>query len=260
VSLSDDILVRLPDVPRWVAIRGMLRSGRGRIIGTPVLEPLAAVVLREETGLMTVAGRPPAKAIRLAAQAAGEIVTAPEDEAWVKEALTSWTVEDATLFALPDGPPASAGSTRLATARSTPGGLKPAVPGPGGLKPAVPEIRFLGPGDREAVARLPAELAEEITVGLDAGIAVGAAFADGAPVSFCLADSETEGLWDVAVETVDSHRRRGYALALCRFMIAFHAARGRRPVWGSAASNPASARLAEKLGLRPFDDVRVFTR
>jgi GNAT superfamily N-acetyltransferase len=218
----------------------MLRSGRGRIIGTPALDPLAAVVLREETGLMSVAGRPPAKEIRLAAQGAGEIVATLEDAAWVKEALPAWGAEDATLFALPDGPPA-----RLTPER---------------LKPAVPEIRVLESGDLPAVARLPAELAEEISVGLDAGIVVGAAFADGDPVSFCLADSETEGLWDVAIETLESHRRRGYALALSRFMIAFHAARGRRPVWGAAASNPASARLAEKLGFRPIETVSLLTR
>jgi GNAT superfamily N-acetyltransferase len=210
---------------------------------------------------MAVAGRPPAKAIRLAAQAAGEIVTAPEDAAWVQEALPGWASEEATLFALPEGPPASVPPQLSVRSVGDPGaGPGPLRTEPSRLKPAFLDIRVLGPADRPAVSRLPAELAEEIRVGLDAGIAVGAAFADGEPVSFCLADSETEGLWDVAVETVESHRRRGYALALARFMIPYHAARGRRPVWGSAASNPPSARLAQRLGLVPVDTVRLLTR
>lgn len=40
-----------------------------------------------------------------------------------------------------------------------------------------------------------------------------------------------------------------------------HMARaGKRALWGAAASNPASARLALKLGLAPVDALVVFAR
>ena len=68
-------------------------------------------------------------------------------------------------------------------------------------------------------------------------------------VAVCSAAWETETLWDVSVETVPDHRRRGLAaacfIALARWMLA---ERGKRPVWGAHESNPASLALAASLG------------
>jgi RimJ/RimL family protein N-acetyltransferase len=77
---------------------------------------------------------------------------------------------------------------------------------------------------------------------------IAATFVDGAPVSFCYAGTMTDSLWDVAVDTLEAHRGRGYAASCVSFMIHHMRGTGREPIWGSLETNRASRRLAEKLG------------
>jgi hypothetical protein len=210
----------------------MLLSGRGSLVGPVGADGRSFVALRPDTGLVQVVGAPPPDQIEAAARGANEVLAVPEDGDLVRAALPGWRAERAVIHALPRdwrgaGAPADCRIVRLDD-----------------LAP----IRTEDPG-----------LADELETALAAGSPVGAAFQDGAPVSFCYACSVTEGLWDVSVDTIPCHRRRGYASAVSRFMIAFHARSGRRPVWGSAESNPPSARLAERLGFVRADELRVLT-
>ncbi len=112
--------------------------------------------------------------------------------------------------------------------------------------------RLLATGDRPLLDRLPADLQEEITAAFDYS-PMSAAFEGGRPVSFCYAAWETETLWDVSIDTLPGWRRRGYARAAAVELIEYFLARGKRPVWGAADTNTASAALAVHLGLRPVD-------
>jgi RimJ/RimL family protein N-acetyltransferase len=83
---------------------------------------------------------------------------------------------------------------------------------------------------------------------------------DARAVSFCYPCWQTEGLWDVSVDTLEQHRGRSLGMAAVRFMIDHMRREGRAPVWGALASNRASLRLAAKLGFVPVDRIVVFSR
>ena len=87
---------------------------------------------------------------------------------------------------------------------------------------------------------------------------IAAAFVNRQPVSFCYAGAMTESLWDVSIDTLPGYRRRGYA-ALCVTYLIYHMlAKGRHPVWQALEDNPASWRLARKLGFVPVDELALF--
>lgn len=89
-------------------------------------------------------------------------------------------------------------------------------------------------------------------------VPVAAGLVDGVPVSFCFPTVVTEKFWDVTIETRESYRRRG--LAVAAFLRAVDAMRqtGREPVWGAEEDNVASLRLAEKLGFVYAATIWVF--
>ena len=76
----------------------------------------------------------------------------------------------------------------------------------------------------------------------------------------CAAGAVTETLWDVGIDTVAEHRRRGHATAAFRALAAHMAATGRQPVWGAEDDNVASLRLAAKLGFEPAGHLAVVKR
>lgn len=98
---------------------------------------------------------------------------------------------------------------------------------------------------------LPDELRDELDLAVEVGHPIMASFVDDRPVAFCYAVVETEGWWDVSIETLEGHRRKGLAAAafweLHRWM---SAEKGKAPVWGAYVDNPASLKLAAKLGFR----------
>lgn len=118
--------------------------------------------------------------------------------------------------------------------------------------PRDPRARLLVPEDRPLLDRLPSDLREEIAAAFEYS-PMSAAFDEGRPVSFCYAAWETETLWDVSIDTLPAWRRRGYACAAAVELIEHFLARGKRPVWGAADTNSASAALAVRLGFHPVD-------
>jgi predicted GNAT family acetyltransferase len=79
-------------------------------------------------------------------------------------------------------------------------------------------------------------------------------------VAFCYAGATTESLWDVAIDTVEAHRRQGHAGRCAAFMIRRMRTFGKEPVWQSADDNPASWRLAAKLGFERVAELTWFRR
>ncbi|MGH7630176.1 MAG: hypothetical protein ACREOF_12520 [Gemmatimonadales bacterium] len=85
-----------------------------------------------------------------------------------------------------------------------------------GGEPRLPEVapgsvRHLAAEETAALVDLPDALREELRGVEAAGIRIATALSDGAPVAFCYAGAETESLWDLSIDTLESWRRRGFA-------------------------------------------------
>ena len=228
-----EIANALLDLPRWVEMRSMLLSPRARAFGVDLnTTPTSSfAVVQHDVG---VAGKPNRQAILDAVDHSGRdaiVLAVPENLAWVRSALPQWSAERAALHSL-------ASWDRL---------------------PHVPPraVRLLEPAEVAALTSVPEALLTEFLEAVADGAEIAAAFADGQPVSFCYAGAETEGLWDVAIDTLEPYWRQGHAARCAAFQIARYRERGKAPVWGSLDSNVASAQLAAKLGFVEVDEIYV---
>lgn len=233
-DLGQSLADRLPDVPRWVEARDLLRGGRCEVLGLRE-QPELSFVLRDPQALggIIVVGAPADEAIGAAARrntGGGSLVAPPDQAERVARLLPAWTATRAVLHLPGD-------AMRLPDA----------APG---------QVRFLEPEEIGALD-LPGELAAEFQERAE-GSPLAATFADGRPVSFCYAGAITESLWDISIDTLPGHRRRGYAALCVTHLIHHMRALGKQPVWASVVENPASWKLARKLGFVPVDEVALF--
>jgi GNAT superfamily N-acetyltransferase len=114
------------------------------------------------------------------------------------------------------------------------------------------EVRSFEVSDLAAVADdLPEELRSWLELALTRGAPAAAALADGRPVSFCCAGDQTEGLWDISIDTLERYRWRGYAAQCVSYMVDEMRRRGKEPIWAAEETNLPSMRLAAKLGFSP---------
>lgn len=228
------ITERLPDLPRWVEVRDLLLYGGGEVSGVHVDAGLSLVIRDPATGLVFVVGTPDAPAVHAAVAGlrVGAGVIAPEERtaAWLPGILPGWTPARIVLHLL--------------------GGPLCVPPTSGG------EVAFLDPPILDRVA-IHEELREELRSAARRS-PIAATFAGGSPVSFCYAGSVTETLWDVSIDTVPDHRRQGHAAVCAAHMIGHMHARGKQPVWAALETNPASWRLALKLGFTAVDEITLF--
>lgn len=223
---------RLPDIPRWVEARSLLLSGECEIFGLTDAHDISLAVRDPSTGSVVVIGRPSRPAIEDAVREImhdGSLIAAPELAPLLVDVLPGWRRTRAILHVLRE-------RTRL--------------PAPAA------NVEFLDAG---TIERLPisTQLRRELRIGAEDSPIV-AAFVNGQPVSFCYAGSVTESLWDVSIDTLPEHRRRGYAGLCAAQMIRHMATSGKEPVWGAVEENAASWRLAEKIGFAAVDQVALF--
>jgi GNAT superfamily N-acetyltransferase len=239
------LLADLPDVPRWIEARAILRSPHAQLFAGPV--PADGVVVRllhDAMSVVAVVGRPPASPLATALDGTTPmtpVVVQPENAAHVGRLLREvgapddgreWRPERMlfhTLTAAAALPPLAAGIS----------------------------IRVLA--DHDAVDHLPSGLRHEITHAR-AMTAVAAAFIDGVAASFSYPCFTTESLWDVSIDTLEEYRGRGVAAHVVRFMIDHLRRDHLEPTWGALESNTASLRLAARLGFTPVDGNVVFAR
>jgi hypothetical protein len=220
-----ELLRAIADTPAHVELRGALLDGEVSLVG-----PSHACVIATPPGvnsLIFAVGPVDMALLRHAAEAdpAAEVIA------------TAATV--ATWASLPPG-------ARRAVIHELPGELENVASHPTMLLEAGDAARLASVPD----AQLRAELEDAIQDGPLAVALDGQAMA-----AFCYAGSATETLWDISIDTLAAHRRRGLAGAAVARMTALHGAAGRRPVWGAEVSNAASMRLAARLGFRPVDEV-----
>ena len=224
----------LPDTPRFLETRGMLLEGCCELLDPKEDEGPSFVArgLYPEEKLVSVVGHPSREAVAEAVarnENSGAIIAMPENAPSVARALPGWEMRPAVLHLLGEG-----GLTRVREG----------------------EVRLLsGPeGSRALPSGLLADLQARLEGALRRGTPLAATFVEDVPVSFCYVASETEGLWDISINTLDGYRRRGYAAACASFMVLHMRERaGKDPVWGALEVNAASMNLAASLGFVPVD-------
>ena len=222
---------KLPDIPRWVEARGMLLSGRCRIIGPPdgcvVKHTFASMIGEPDPVLLGRALQQESGYLELGLQR--------EQVDQVISTLPEWQVIESVLHSLG---PRSRDWEEVDT---------------GG-------VRLLRPEEESHLGALPPTLwRATMDEALDSSH-VAARFVGGDPVSYCCVSAETESLWDLAIFTPREHRRRGHAVACCAFLIGHMMQRGREPVWGATKENAPSRGLAERLGFVEVDRIFVAVR
>ena len=220
-------LRELEDEPRWLQANSILRD-RGLLL----FDANGAVVVGVEDELVCIVGRPDADTVRRAVALGApesEVIAQPDAKDRVAEAL-GCAGEEADIHVLDGADPAVDIDRELA-------------------------VRVLEhmPDD------VPdAELAEELERPFALGHPVSAVVVDDRPVAFCYACSVTDRYWDVSIDTLEAHRRRGYAAQAFLHHYGLMRTLGKEPVWGSVAGNAASRELARKLGFRKESTIWVF--
>jgi hypothetical protein len=245
------LLRELPDVPRWLEIRGMLRSPhavvRGALSATPgqrmsVSDGFVVRVVHEAVSAVAVVGCPPPEAVVQALDGTTEmtpVIVHMDNAGHVERALNE--------SAVPGG--AWRGERMIIHTLQS-------VPAIAPLEPSA-TIRMLSRADR--LEHLPPGLRYEMTHAREmAPVAI--ASVEGLPVSFCYPVWRTESLWDVSIDTIEQQRRRGLAAHVVRAMIADMGQHGLQPIWSALESNGASLRLAARLGFVPVDEAVVISR
>ena len=226
------------DEPRWVEARGLLLSGRGRVVAGDELAS-GWVVQSDDDRLSVVVAQPdPGELRRVFQSLLGPwTVLAHADAAeMLLGTLADWQMSPATVHTHPEGmlPPPDT-----------------SVPGP--------ETGVIDARDAGLMGHVPPALRAQLTHASSHSPVV-AAFASGRPVAFAYAAFETESLWDVSVDTLEQFRRKGYGTAAVHATAAIMRRRFKRPVWGAFDTNVASNTLARQLGFEPVDRLLVFSR
>jgi RimJ/RimL family protein N-acetyltransferase len=232
---SRTIRDHLPDIPRWVEARASLATGACEVFGDLDTTRSRFVFRDHDAGYVFVIGEPNPAAVLASIAGRGhklEIIAELARAPAIQEILTEWSCNRAIIGTLPDenclAPPDQA------------------------------QIAWLDPADLVRID-MPADLREELGHAARYG-KISASLDDGAPVSFCYAGSVTETWWDVAIDTLPAYRRKGHAARVASFMIRHMAGKHLRPVWGALEQNPASWRLACRLGFTATDELAVFER
>ncbi len=224
------LLARLPDIPRWVETRDLLGDDSSSVLehdGTG-----AFVVWSERYELGSVVGPAPQEAVARAARACPQLIAFSENVQTVRGMLPRFAAEPAHILIAPAALPASPGH----------------------------HCRQLNSDDVAALDHVPPAVLQELADVAADGTPIIAAFASLLPVAFAYVASETDSLWDVSIETLESHRRQGYARAAVIALMQMMNRQAKTAVWGALHSNPASRDLALALGFAEVDELWVLSR
>ncbi len=257
-SLVQRALTRIPDLPHWVDTRGMLLSGRAivraRAGSDPAADPFIAVV--PDAALASVVGDAVPEDIRAAVDSlAGDVnvLVQPEQARAVAGAL-GWTRRTAIIHALPRPLPWESetdSGVRLFTRATAP--RFDHLP-----ETLRRELRDALEG-RTMARFVPGDVPDRPSTSIGGSGVMAGVWADGRPVSFCYPVWETESWWDVAIETLEGYRRKGFGGRAARALIRHMRRAGRAPVWGALDTNAGSRALAGRLGFREAARIAVFT-
>ncbi len=220
----------IPDLPVWVETCDLLLWEGSVVLENP--NKSGFVVWSQPDGLGSVVGDPEPLALDRAASNVSERIVFTDNVERVRSLLPDFSVEPATVFSAPKQLPPS------------------------------PQHRCceISQSKIAALNDLPADLLAQLSEVAEDGVSVVAAFDGTRPVSFAYVASETESLWDVSIDTSESHRRKGYAAAAVLHLMDGTLEKGKSAVWGALESNRASANLAHRLGFVENDRLWVLAR
>jgi GNAT superfamily N-acetyltransferase len=232
-----ELAALIPDEPRWIDLKGLLRSER-LDVWTEAVPAHGFIACSWDYPFASLYGDPKPDLIR-AATAAGraafdglypteewQLLAPPDARATVGAALPGWQRKGIALHRW---------ARSLDWSRSD----------------SEVEIRLLPEGHRSAkldLGEVPESSRRELLLDWVATRPMAVAIIDSHPVTFCYAAFTTETLWDVSIETLEPYRRRGLAASCFLALAAYMAEQGKTPTWGADFDNPASLGLAAKLG------------
>jgi RimJ/RimL family protein N-acetyltransferase len=224
----------LPDEPRWVETRSLLRSGDAMVVLSA--DTSSAVVLDPDVPAGYLVG--PADAALLHATLADvpedfELVVQADAIDAARRVLAEWRIAPATSFS-----PSTAWRPVPATDR------------------VVDAVVVSVPPAAEWVARVPDYDEMRFYAGLAEAIAV--RLVDDEVVAVCAAGDVTEAWWDVGIDTIETHRRAGHGTAAFRALATHLASTGHQPVWCAEDENEASTAMAARLGFEPVSRLAIF--
>jgi RimJ/RimL family protein N-acetyltransferase len=255
-----EALARLPDEPRWVDVRGMLLSGRARVVALPDANPRgdAFIVTAPDVSLAAVVGEPAADlVVAVLEQLAGDVnlLAQHEDAACAGAALPGWVRHAAILHVLPGVMPweSEADPTARVFGRANAPRLDHVS------EPLQRELRE-ALGGRTTARFVEGVLPRSAPAEGAVHVPMAAAWAGPVPVAFCYPVWRTERWWDVSIDTLPAYRRQGFALRAARALIRHLRATDNAPVWGALERNMASRALAARLGFIEAGGITVFTR
>lgn len=220
----------VPDLPLWVETRDLLLWEDSKLIENA--SKYGFVVWSPEDELGSVVGEPEAHALTQAAQDVSELLAFADNIDHVQSLLTEFDSELATIFSEPVQLPLAPPHT----------------------------CREINISEIAAHDHLPDDLLSELTDAAEDDAVIVAAFDGELPVAFAYVASETESLWDVSIDTIQSHRRQGYATAAVIHLMTKMRENGKSAVWGSMESNCASSSLAHRLGFVESGKLWVLSR
>ena len=225
-----EVHASLPDIGRWIETRGMLADDDCPIFADDWREGF--VVVDEE--LASIIGRPSrAKILEALSAEVEEVLIFPENRELAEQALPSWFFDHVLQHRLP----------------------------PDFELPAPQhECRHISRDELDAMTHLSEELHEELVDAMERPRDLSTVFVDGLAVAFCYATYFSETIWDVSIDTIPSHRRQGCAQSAFLHRAQEMSKRGMRPIWCAAETNPASWRLAHKIGFEHEDTFWIATR
>jgi RimJ/RimL family protein N-acetyltransferase len=218
----------IPDQPRWVEARALLLHHPCKIFGFQTEPGLSLIVREPDKKTAFVIGAPSMAALQTAIHDApcDEIIAAPEMTSTLLSMLPGWVHQRILVHHLVN---------------------------PERLPETDHQVRFLDPSLLGHLV-LDDELREELEEGAKQSL-IAATFVNDQPVSFCYAGAVTERWWDVSIDTLPDHHRKGFAALCAAFMIRHMQASDKHPVWQALEDNPASWLLAQKLGFAPIDEI-----
>lgn len=246
-ALHPRLAAELPDAPRWLETRGMLLSGRGRLVAGGAEGPGYGVFDDSVVSLLALVGRPVTRSL------------AVELERLRPRAVLVQEEDDAALRPLLERRGKRSVGRRPAFRRQV------AI-----LHRLSPDVA-LWPLGEDAPCRLltselspawldswPAARRRELAAACSRGLPMAGAVVGDEVAAVCYSCYETETLWDISIDTHPDYRRRGLASSAVRFLAARQSSRGLSPVWGAVESNRASLALAARLGFEPVERFVVY--
>lgn len=225
-TLQQQLLASLDDIPRLVETRDLLRHANSQVLSFADHNSFAVWLPSEALG--AIVGQPSTGLAPL--HDCDEIIAFANNYQSLRTQLPNYHCQRVNVYLQP---------SLVASPRHT---VKAVT---------LHDIEYLVDEDNSLFAELKWALIHDIPVW--------ASMHNQQPVAFAYAGAQSEGYWDMAIDTLLPYRGQGFAHSAASAMLQHMHGTGKRGVWSALHSNPASNRLALKLGYQLVDELWLFS-